>query len=259
MRRSLLIPLMVTLGSGLLIAGVFLVPTVLANVRIAGDNCRDLPSHAELRAALADARAEDNAGFDLDMWATIVNRDGTVCAVAFTGDTRGDQWPGSRVISAQKANTANAFSLEGLAVSTANLYSLVQPGESLYGLQHSNPVDTDTAYRGNARHYGQANDPMTNRKIGGVNVFGGGVALYDPAGNILGGLGVSGDTACADHFISWRVRHGLDLHHTPTVDNIIFDITQDANGHPVSASGFGHPHCLDPVAENQVLGDLPGN
>ena len=49
------------------------------------------------------------------------------CAVAFSGADRGAQWPGSRVISAQKANTANAFSLDGLALSTANLYSAVQP------------------------------------------------------------------------------------------------------------------------------------
>jgi len=39
-----------------------------------------------------------------------------------------------RVISAQKANTANAFSLPQLALSTANLYSAVQPGGSLFGL-----------------------------------------------------------------------------------------------------------------------------
>jgi hypothetical protein len=42
----------------------------------------------------------------MQMWGTVVNRDGIVCAVAFTGGSRGDQWPGSRVISAQKANTA---------------------------------------------------------------------------------------------------------------------------------------------------------
>jgi len=57
------------------------------------------------------------------MWGSVVNRDGIVCAVAFTGGDRGDQWPGSRVISAQKANTANAFSLPGLALSTANLWA----------------------------------------------------------------------------------------------------------------------------------------
>ena len=28
-------------------------------------------------------------------------------------------------------------------------------------------------------------------------------------------------------------------------DNIIYDIAQDANGHPVSAGGFGHPRCDD--------------
>jgi hypothetical protein len=61
-----------------------------------------------------------------------------VCAVAFTGIDRGAQWPGSRVISAQKANTANAFTLSTLALSTASLYPLVQPGGSLFGLQESN-------------------------------------------------------------------------------------------------------------------------
>ena len=53
------------------------------------------------------------------------------------------------MISAQKANTANAFSLPGLALSTANLYTAVQPGGSLFGLQDSNPVNTDVAYGGN--------------------------------------------------------------------------------------------------------------
>src|SRR5213078_5258148 len=107
-------------------------------------------------AALATARNAANGGFNLDMWATVVNRDGVVCAVAFTGVNRGDQWPGSRVISAQKSNTANAFSLPKLALSTANLFSAVNPGGSLYGLQHSNPVDTDVAYGGSPNNYGQS-------------------------------------------------------------------------------------------------------
>ena len=109
--------------------------------------CRDLPSHAALRAQLEAARAQANGGFNLDMWATVVNRDGIVCAVAFTGNNRGDQWPGSRVISAQKANTANAFSLPTLALSTADLFTATQPGGSLFGLQESNPVDTGVAFR----------------------------------------------------------------------------------------------------------------
>src|SRR5579859_6362508 len=75
--------------------------------------CAGLPDHHILQSALEYARAQSNGGFNLDMWATVVSRDGLVCQIAFTGSNRGSQWPGSRVISAQKANTANAFSLPG--------------------------------------------------------------------------------------------------------------------------------------------------
>ena len=44
--------------------------------------CKALPSHGALRAALLSAQAQANGGFGLDMWATVVNRDGIVCAVA---------------------------------------------------------------------------------------------------------------------------------------------------------------------------------
>jgi uncharacterized protein GlcG (DUF336 family) len=214
--------------------------------------CKDLPSHAALRAALETARAAANGGFNLDMWGTVVNRDGEVCAVAFTGNNRGDQWPGSRVISAQKANTANAFSLTGLSLSTANLYSAVQPGGSLFGLQESNPVNTAVAYRGNPSHYGQANDPMVGDRIGGVNVFGGGLALYNSNDKLIGAIGVSGDSSCADHNIAWRTRHNLVLDFVPAgvsgdptrPDNIVYDITPQPGQMPgVSAGGWGHPVC----------------
>jgi len=159
-------------------------------------SCNQLPSYSALKAALTAARLQMNGGFNLDMWATVVNRDGVVCAVAFTGKDRGDQWPGSRVISAQKANTANAFSLPALALSTANLYSATQPGGTLFGLQHSNPVNTDVAYRGSPSDYGQNDDPMVGGKIGGVNVFGGGLALYNSKKELIGAIGVSGDSSC---------------------------------------------------------------
>jgi uncharacterized protein GlcG (DUF336 family) len=218
--------------------------------------CNDLPGHASLRAALKSvAPAQSNAvngGLNFNMWATIVNRDGIVCAVVFTGQNRGDQWPGSRVISAQKANTANAFSLPGLVLSTANLYSAVQPGGSLFGLQESNPVDTGVAYGGNPSNNGQPNDAMVGERIGGVNVFGGGLALYNSAHKLVGGIGVSGDSSCADHNIAWRTRHTLLLDYLPggvsgdatRPDNIVYDITVPA-GHPagVSAGGWGHPVC----------------
>ncbi|HEV8393227.1 MAG TPA: heme-binding protein [Vicinamibacterales bacterium] len=217
-----------------------------------GDACKDLPSHAALQGALAAAQALANGGFGLDMWASVVNRDGVVCAVAFTGNDRGDQWPGSRVISAQKANTANAFSLPGLALSTANIYSAVQPGGSLFGLQASNPVNTDVAYGGNPANNGRANDPMVGGRIGGVNVFGGGLALYNSDGKLVGAVGVSGDSSCADHNIAWRVRHTLNLDFVPggvsgdasRPDNIVYDITPQAGQMPgVSTGGWGHPEC----------------
>src|SRR5215470_13221212 len=88
-----------------------------ASAARAAGPCDDVPTYAALKAALAAAQAVDNGGFGLDMWATVVNRDGIVCAVAFTGTNRGDQWPGSRIISAQKANTANAFSVPTFALS----------------------------------------------------------------------------------------------------------------------------------------------
>ncbi len=210
-----------------------------------------LPAHAQLTAALKQVVMENNAGFALHMWATVVDRDGEVVAVTFSGESRGDQWPGSRVISAQKAYTANAFSLEGLALSTANLYTAVQPGGSLYGLQHSNPVDPATAYKGPAHHFGTAQDPLVRRRIGGINIFGGGLALYDAQGHLLGALGVSGDTSCTDHIVAWKLRHALNLDHVPSGvsatgdDNIVHD----------PASGWAHPVCDDAAAA--IAASLP--
>jgi len=233
-----------------------------------GNGCRNLPNFAALKAALFAATVTETSGLNNQMWATIVDRDGIVCAVAFSGVNRGAQWPGSRVISAQKANTANAFSLDsssnsngsgqpnGLALSTANLYSAVQPGGSLYGLQHSNPVDPEVAYQGPSANYGTANDPMVGQKVGGVNVFGGGLALYGPGKVIVGAVGVSGDTSCADHNIAWRVRNNLGLDHLSGVggvsgdptrpDNIVFDIAPNPfGGTGISTGGFGHPKCIN--------------
>jgi uncharacterized protein GlcG (DUF336 family) len=227
--------------------------------------CKGLPTHEQLQSALTAARNQSNGGFNLDMWGAVVNRDGIVCTVAFTGANRGSQWPGSRNIAAQKANTANAFSLSGLALSTANLYTATQPGGSLFGLQASNPVDPAVAYAGNPADYGQANDPMIGGRIGGVNVFGGGLAIYNSKGVLLGGLGVSGDSSCADHNIAWRTRHNLNLDFVPAginsadvtrPDNIIYDIT-NATGLQigVSASGWGHPTCSS--LATTIAGQLP--
>ena len=210
----------------------------------------ELPTHSELQTVLKRVVRENNGGFGLNMWATIVDRDGVVKTVVFSGGNRGDQWPGSRVISAQKANTANAFSLPGLSLSTANLFSAVQPGGSLYGLQHSNPIDTKVAYGGASKKIGTKKDPMVGKKIGGVNVFGGGLALYGKRGELLGAIGVSGDSSCADHNIAWKVRHKLKMNNIPggvspnKDDNIVNDIVDG-----VSSSGWGHPVCSPEAAD----------
>jgi hypothetical protein len=97
---------------------------------------------------------------------------------------------------------------------------------------------------------------MVGDKIGGINVFGGGLALYSPGKKIIGGVGVSGDTSCADHNIAWRVRKNLGLDHLSGVrgvsgdparpDNIVFDIKPNPyGGTGISAGGFGHPSCLN--------------
>lgn len=260
------------LGGITLMSAIALLPGIAASA----PPCAGLPSHADLTTALKAVApdAGNNGGLATHMWATVVDRDGKVCAVTFTGNVRGDQWPGSRVISAQKANTANAFSLDvgtftgvGLALSTANLFSAVQPGGSLFGLQHSNPVDTAVSYGdsshdgGTANNYGKTNDPLNGQFVGGVNVFGGGLGLYNSDGTLIGAVGVSGDTSCADHNIAWRVRDRLGLDYVPAGvsptgdDNIIYDTSVDpATGHTTSAAGFGHPACpFGEVAANAAI------
>jgi hypothetical protein len=51
-------------------------------------------------------------------------------------------------------------------------------------LQHSNPVDTGVAYGSlkelvlGGADFGTSKDPMVGKRIGGVNVFGGGLSPY---------------------------------------------------------------------------------
>lgn len=217
-------------------------------------------SHAQLEAALKasvkPAGGPSNGGLDNNEWAVLVNRNGQVCGVAFSGAKPDDQWPASRAIAAEKANTANAMSLAAFALSTANLYAGAQPGGYLFGVQATNPPDPAVLYAGPPDRFGTENDPMVGKSVGGVVVFGGGLALYDGKA-VIGGLGASGDTACADHNIAWRIRQQLKLDKVPAGANatlkndaIIYDIGPNGK----SASGFGHPTCGGKEAEiaNQI-------
>ena len=242
---------------------IVLISTAIAFAQKSTDNpdphdCSKLPEYNKLKTALTEAveqGKEANGGLGNQEWGTVVNRDGIVCAVVFTGPNRAAQWPGSRVISAMKANTVNALSTNNFALSSGNLYAGAQPGGSLYGL--NTPPNPNVAYFGNPQEFGMQNDPMVGKAIGGVIVFGGGLALYSKKGELVGGLGVSGDTACADHVIAWKTRHSLGLDAVPMgvahgpSDNLIFDIQ---NG--VSQSGFGHPDCKGGNPSKSIIEQL---
>lgn len=205
---------------------------------------------AALRVSVKPSGGPGNGGFDNHEWAAAVSRDGVVCAVAFSGAVADDQWLGSRLIAAEKANTANALSLRQMALSTANLYAGSQPGGPLFGLQATNPVNPVAAFAGDPADFGTAHDPLLGKPIGGVVPFGGGLALYDGTG-IVGGLGVSGDSSCADHNVAWRVRAALGLDKVPAgvnplrKDAIVYDI----DPRDKSASGWGHPLCAGTEAD----------
>jgi hypothetical protein len=209
-------------------------------------NCAGLPDANTVRSTLQSVvkqGAEKNGGMGNQEWAVIVNRDGIACDVVYSGTSRSQEWPGSRVIAASKANTANGLSNSDYAISTANIFAASQPGQSLYSLATSGPPNPLAVF-GDPASFGTTNDPMVGKAVGGVIVFGGGLALYDNSGKIVGGIGLSGDTSCTDHIIAWKIRHDLHLDHVPMGpspahdDNMILDYK---NG--FSPSGFGHPDC----------------
>lgn len=196
-----------------------------------------------LKASVKPAGGPSNGGFDNNMWGAVVARNGVVCAIVYSGKDVGDQWPASRGIAVEKANTANGMSLATIAISTANLYAGSQPGGFLFGANLTNPPDTTNLYAGVPSTYGTPQDPLVSHALGGVVVFGGGLALYQN-GKIIGAVGVSGDTSCADHNVAWRVRQQLGMDKTPAgvagpTDALVYDIGPDGK----SKSGYGHPDC----------------
>lgn len=79
-------------------------------------------------------------------------------------------WLGSIDISQKKARTARYFNMD-----SGEIGKLSQPGGPLYNIEHSN---------------------------GGLISFPGGVLIKDNAGNIIGAIGVSGDTVENDHAVA---------------------------------------------------------
>ncbi|HTN39319.1 MAG TPA: heme-binding protein [Arachidicoccus sp.] len=79
-------------------------------------------------------------------------------------------WLGSADISLKKAKTARFFDMNSGIIG-----SLSQPGGSLYNIEHSN---------------------------GGLITFPGGIPIKNAAGEIIGAIGVSGDTVENDHAVA---------------------------------------------------------
>lgn len=169
-------------------------------------------------------------GLGNNMWVTFIDQTGKVCAVVNTagqGQLSNKTWGVSRVISAQKANTSAMLSLDTPVQPWASgaLIMAAQPvldpatglvssqvGKlqgTLFGVQFSNPVDPVVAYAGSPGTYGTPQDPLKNQRPGGINVFGGGLVLYNSDLKKIGAIGVSGDTSCTDHAFAWRVRERL--------------------------------------------------
>ena len=201
--------------------------TIIGGILLAGSSFGAMATCADIytawtanSVALASAvGVSGNGGYSLPMWLAAVDETNKVCGVINSGGSGAaignKSWLGSRVIAIQKATTANSFSLDAFSISTANLYGLTMPGGSLYGLQFSNPVDPTAAYAGSESNYGTGSDPAIGKRIGGINVFGGGLALYNSAKVKIGAIGVSGDTSCTDHAVAWRVRASLGLNNVP--------------------------------------------
>lgn len=213
-------------------------------------------TYAQLKSALTQADQADTTGFNNHFWGVVVNRSGVVCAVAYSGATTASQWLGSRQIAAAKAFTANGFSLDlgsatGTgALSTAQLYQFVQPSNAnvlnpLFGLDAGNVIDSTIVYQGTYENFGTTKDPMVGFRVGGTITFGGGLALYSGKKTAVGGLGLSGDTACADHSTAWRTRILLGLDSDES-DKLTF-----ADNAKMTA---GHPHCPNDGATQGSVG-----
>src|SRR5436309_14653947 len=210
-------------------------------------NCSAVPTAEQLKQLLAAAPAHGgNAGGlfgGARMWAAVVNRDGDLCAFATSSDDATQVWPGSQAIAKAKAYTANAFSLDALALSTAMLYTFTQPGHSLWGLNQSNLFNADFLAPPSGTGGGAGSI------AGGIITFGGGVALY-AGGHIVGGLGISGDTACTDHEIAKRVRDEAGMN--PPGGRTVDDISYSAVDGP---SVFTHPLCPNTWRNGIMIGN----
>ena len=237
------------IGCGVAVIGASAVAATLRTAPVAAaGQCQDLPSAQALHDALVAAPSTGGPAGGIfqgtRMWAALVDRNGELCAYVTSTSDPAQVWPGSQAIAKSKAYTANAFSLDSFALSTARLYTFTQPGHSLWSLGQSNLFDPKFLAPPSGQSGGR------EQITGGLIFFGGGVPIYRGGTTIVGGLGVSGDTSCADHEIAKRVRDILSLN--PAGGSLVDDITYSV---PDGPSAFTHPKCLNTFRNGVFLGD----
>jgi uncharacterized protein GlcG (DUF336 family) len=210
-------------------------------------SCRNLPDTAAIKDLLNRAPSSEGEAGGLFSghaeWAAVVDRQGVLCAVAASLGDPSAVWLGSLHIAKAKAYTANAFSSDTTPLSTARLYTFTQPGHSLWGIAAGSPFNADCL--DTPDHAGNG----VGKVCGGAIAFGGGVPLYRDNTRV-GGLGVSGDTACADHEIAKRMRHLASL--DPAKGEFADDITY------ISADGpsiYSHPLCANTWRNGKKIGE----
>ena len=164
---------------------------------------------------------------------------------AWCGNHLAGLWPEAGLTVRYCSHRLQAVVCHSLPLSTAWLYTLTQPGHSLWSLGQSNPFDPKFLASPSTNDTGSSGK---NQVAGGLIFFGGGVPLYS-GGQVIGGLGVSGDTSCADHEIAKRVRHmaNLDPPGGPLVDDITYTI-------PDGPSIYAHPRCFATFRNGVALG-----
>jgi len=106
-----------------------------------------------------------------------------------------DAWLGSIAIAKSKAFTATCFSSNENALTTRTLGALTQPGGPLWNIGNSSRQD-------------------------GLIEFPGGVPLYRN-GELVGGIGVSGDGVDADEHVAVAGTHGYEAPKAIRVDTVL--------------------------------------
>ena len=133
-------------------------------------NYLTLEAAERIVAAAKKKAAEINTKMDI----AVVDAGGNLKAFARMDGA----WLGSIDIAQRKARTARWFDM-----STGEIGKLSQPGGPLFGIEHSN---------------------------GGLITFPGGVPLKNPAGEVVGAIGVSGSTVENDHAVAMAGAAALD-------------------------------------------------